>query len=67
MLRAKGRMAVIHVRLRVCDWLVPTTDLVSDRGMPDEGAIDSPRIRAMAEAAGYRVRGGIIQRPQAPR
>ena len=36
------------------DWLVPTTDLVFDRGMMGDGCIDIPRIRAMAEAAGYR-------------
>ena len=63
MLRAQGRIAAFHV----CDRLVPTTDLVFDHGMPGEGAIDIPRIRATAEAAGYRVRGGVIQRPQAPR
>ena len=48
--RAQGRIAAFHV----CDWLVPTTDLVFDRGMPGDGVIDIPRIRAMAEAAGYK-------------
>jgi sugar phosphate isomerase/epimerase len=47
--RAGRRIAAFHV----CDWLVPTTDLVFDRGMPGEGVIDIPRLRAMAEAAGY--------------
>lgn len=47
--RAGSRIAALHV----CDWLVPTTDLVFDRGMPGEGVIDIPRIRALAEAAGY--------------
>jgi sugar phosphate isomerase/epimerase len=47
--RAKGRIAAFHV----CDWLVPTTDLVFDRGMMGDGVIDIPAIRAMAEAAGY--------------
>jgi sugar phosphate isomerase/epimerase len=47
--RATGRIAAFHV----CDWLVPTTDLVFDRGMPGEGVIDIPRIRALVEAAGY--------------
>ena len=50
MARASGRVAAFHV----CDWLVPTSDLVLDRGMPGEGIIDIPRIRAMAEASGYR-------------
>jgi sugar phosphate isomerase/epimerase len=48
--RAGKRIAAFHV----CDWLVPTTDLVFDRGMPGDGVIDIPRLRAMAEAAGYR-------------
>ncbi len=48
--RAGRRIAAFHV----CDWLVPTTDLVFDRGMPGDGVIDIPAIRAMAEAAGYR-------------
>jgi len=47
--RAKGRIAGFHA----CDWLVPTTDLVFDRGMPGDGVIDIRAIRALAEAAGY--------------
>jgi sugar phosphate isomerase/epimerase len=49
MARAQGRIAAFHA----CDWLVPTTDLVFDRGMPGDGVIDIAAIRAMAEAAGY--------------
>ncbi len=49
MARAGSRIAGFHV----CDWLVPTTDLVFDRGMMGDGAIDIPAVRAMAEAAGY--------------
>ena len=49
MARAGGRIAAFHA----CDWLVPTTDLVFDRGMPGDGVIDIAAIRAMAEAAGY--------------
>lgn len=45
-----GRIAAFHA----CDWLVPTADLVFDRGMPGDGVIDIKAIRAMAEAAGYR-------------
>ena len=48
--RARDRIAAFHA----CDWLVPTADLVFDRGMPGDGVIDVPGIRAMAEAAGYR-------------
>jgi sugar phosphate isomerase/epimerase len=32
---------------------VPTTDTVFDRGLPGEGVIDIPAIRAMVERAGY--------------
>ncbi|SDB72130.1 sugar phosphate isomerase/epimerase family protein [Belnapia rosea] len=49
MQRARGRIAAFHA----CDWLMPTTDLVFDRGMMGDGVIDIPAIRAMAEAAGY--------------
>ena len=48
--RAGGRIAAFHA----CDWLVPTTDTVFDRGMMGDGVIDIAGIRAMAEAAGYR-------------
>jgi len=49
MARAAGRIAGFHA----CDWLVPTSDLVFDRGMMGDGVIDIPAIRAMAEAGGY--------------
>ena len=42
----------------VCDWLVPTTDLLNDRGMMGDGVIELPRIRAAVEAAGY---SGLIE------
>jgi sugar phosphate isomerase/epimerase len=38
----------------VCDWLVPTTDLLLDRGMMGDGVIDIPLIRSWMEANGYR-------------
>jgi sugar phosphate isomerase/epimerase len=47
--RAGSRILTYHV----CDWLVPTRDLVFDRGMPGDGVIDLRRIRAMVEATGY--------------
>lgn len=37
----------------VCDWLVPTKDLLNDRGMMGDGVIDLPRIRAAIEEAGF--------------
>jgi hypothetical protein len=48
--RAGGRILAYHVN----DWLVPTTDLLLDRGMMGDGVIDLRTIRAMVEAAGYR-------------
>jgi sugar phosphate isomerase/epimerase len=47
--RARGRIHGFHV----CDWLVPTQDLVFDRGMMGDGIIDIPAVRALVEAAGY--------------
>jgi len=46
-MRAPARVS--HLRL-----LVPTTDLLLDRGMMGDGVIDIPRIRSWMEAAGYR-------------
>ncbi len=37
----------------VCDWLAPTRDLLTDRGMMGDGVIDISQIRGMVEAAGY--------------
>ncbi len=37
----------------ICDWLVPTTDLLLDRGMMGDGVIDLPKIRGWVEEAGY--------------
>src|SRR3954449_2244691 len=47
--RAGSRIIAHHI----CDWLVPTRDLVLDRGMMGDGVIDLPGIRRMVEAAGY--------------
>lgn len=47
--RARGRILGFHV----CDWLVPTRDMLLDRGMMGDGVIDIPAIRSMVEAAGY--------------
>jgi sugar phosphate isomerase/epimerase len=37
----------------VCDWLVPTVDVLNDRGMMGDGVIDIQGIRGAVEAAGY--------------
>ncbi|WP_234913338.1 TIM barrel protein, partial [Salmonella enterica] len=37
----------------VSDWLMPTTDLVNDRGMPGDGVINIPSIRRLVENAGF--------------
>jgi len=47
--RAGRRILGFHV----CDWLVPTTDLLTDRGMMGDGIIDIKSIRRMVEDAGY--------------
>ena len=52
--RARGHIAAYHV----CDFLVPTRDLVLDRGMMGDGAIDVPGITAMMDGAGY---AGMIE------
>ena len=37
--RAGSRILAYHI----CDWLVPTRDLLLDRGMMGDGVIDLPR------------------------
>jgi sugar phosphate isomerase/epimerase len=44
-----GWLLAVHV----CDWLVPTRDLLLDRGMMGDGVADVRGFRALAEAAGY--------------
>jgi sugar phosphate isomerase/epimerase len=38
----------------VCDWLVPTCDLLLDRGMMGDGVIDLQPIRAAVEGVGFK-------------
>ncbi|MGH6631099.1 MAG: sugar phosphate isomerase/epimerase family protein [Burkholderiales bacterium] len=45
----KQRILAFHI----CDWLVPTRDLLNDRGMMGDGVIDLPRIRSWVEGTGY--------------
>ncbi len=44
-----GRVLAHHI----CDWLVPTKDLLLDRGMMGDGVIDLKGIRRMVEDAGF--------------
>ncbi|MDI4235393.1 sugar phosphate isomerase/epimerase family protein [Bradyrhizobium sp. 31Argb] len=45
----KERLLAFHV----CDWLVPTKDILNDRGMMGDGVIDIKSVRAAVEAQGY--------------
>ena len=45
-----SRLLAYHI----CDWLVPTVDLLNDRGMMGDGVIDLPLMRRWLEDAGYR-------------
>ncbi|HEV8508179.1 MAG TPA: sugar phosphate isomerase/epimerase family protein [Chitinophagaceae bacterium] len=42
----------------VCDWKVPTTDLLLDRGLMGEGCIPLKQIRSWVEGAGF---NGLIE------
>lgn len=46
-----GKRILAH---HICDWLVPTKDMLLDRGMMGDGVIDLAAFRRMFEAAGYR-------------
>ena len=45
----RERMLAYHI----CDWLVPTRDLLLDRGMIGDGVIDLKPIRKAVEALGF--------------
>jgi sugar phosphate isomerase/epimerase len=45
----KDRLLAFHV----CDWLVPTTDILNDRGMMGDGVIDIKSLRRAVEAQGF--------------
>lgn len=47
-----GRMKRIFAH-HICDWLVPTKDMLLDRGMMGDGVIDLKAIRKMIEDAGF--------------
>jgi sugar phosphate isomerase/epimerase len=50
-IRRAGRERLLA--FHVCDWLVPTRDLLNDRGMMGDGVIDLPQMRGWVEDAGY--------------
>jgi sugar phosphate isomerase/epimerase len=43
------RLLAFHV----CDWLIPTSHMLEDRGMMGDGVIDIPKIRGWVEHAGF--------------
>jgi sugar phosphate isomerase/epimerase len=45
----KDRLMAFHV----CDWLVPTKDILNDRGMMGDGVIDIKSVRSAVEAQGF--------------
>ena len=45
----KDRLLAFHV----CDWLVPTKDILNDRGMMGDGVIDIKALRARGRGAGF--------------
>jgi len=46
---SKNRLFAFHV----CDWNVPTTDFLNDRGLMGDGCINVPEIRGWVEDAGF--------------
>jgi len=45
----RERLLAYHV----CDWLAPTRDLLSDRGMMGDGVVELKKIRGWVEDAGF--------------
>ena len=53
---ARRSRAPAHARIHafhICDWLVPTRDLLLDRGMMGDGVIEIRKLRAAVEAQGF--------------
>ncbi|MEP3049717.1 MAG: sugar phosphate isomerase/epimerase family protein [Roseibium sp.] len=50
----KERLLAFHI----CDWLVPTRDMLTDRGMMGDGIIDIASLRKAVEAVGF---DGLIE------
>ncbi|PXA03545.1 sugar phosphate isomerase/epimerase [Coraliomargarita sinensis] len=47
--RAGKRIIAFHV----CDWMTPTKDFLTDRGLMGEGCIDNRGIRRLVESTGF--------------
>ncbi|HWB46330.1 MAG TPA: sugar phosphate isomerase/epimerase family protein, partial [Hyphomicrobiaceae bacterium] len=45
----RERLLAYHI----CDWLVPTRDLLNDRGMMGDGVIELKKVRGWIDATGY--------------
>ena len=45
-----GNLFAFHV----CDWNIPTTDFLNDRGLMGDGCINIPQIRGWVEKAGFK-------------
>ncbi len=45
-----GHLMAFHI----CDWKIPTTDMLLDRGLMGEGCIPVKKIRSWVEAAGFK-------------
>ncbi len=45
----RDRLHTFHI----CDWLVPTTDLLTGRGMMGDGVIEIAKLRGAVEAVGF--------------
>ncbi|GEP61335.1 sugar phosphate isomerase/epimerase family protein [Reyranella soli] len=50
---ARAGRAKRLIAYHVCDWLVPTKDMLNDRGMMGDGVVDLRRMRQAVEDAGY--------------
>jgi sugar phosphate isomerase/epimerase len=46
---ANGHLTSFHI----CDWMVPTVDMLNDRGLMGEGCINVREIRSWVEEAGF--------------
>jgi sugar phosphate isomerase/epimerase len=55
---ARGGQDKRLLAYHVSDWLVPTRDMLLDRGMMGDGVIDLARIRGWMESSGY---GGAVE------
>ena len=53
-LRAAGSSPSRLLAYHISDWLVPTTDLLTDRGMMGDGVIDLRLLRSWMDESGYR-------------